>query len=71
MGLATSSINPTEPLSSDPLSELHCIWKFYAVNQVSLHLVVLQLGLAVEGQAAGAARGGDLDPLVDDHDVVP
>ena len=33
--------------------------------------MILQLGLAVEGEAAGAAGGGDLDPLVDDHDVVP
>ena len=34
------------------------------------YLVVLQLGLAVEGHPAGAAGGGDLDSLVNDHDVV-
>ena len=40
-------------------------------SHTPLHLVILQLGLAVEGQAASAARGGDLDSLVDDHDVMP
>ena len=33
--------------------------------------MVLQLGLAVEGHPAGATGGSDLDPLVNDHDVVP
>ena len=40
-------------------------------SHTPLDLVILQLGLAVEGESAGAARGGDLDSLVDDHDVMP
>ena len=45
--------------------------KLRALVRPSTDLVILQLGLGVEGESARAAGGVDLDPLVDDHDVVP
>ena len=53
-----------------PAEVLAAVLALVRLRGVVLDLVLLQLRLAVEGHAAGAARGRELDALVDDEDVV-